>query len=268
MGRTPLSEVKEIMDTALKYINSVPYAVSLRWTFYRLYNDGLYSDKRDYLTKFKSLQANWRKQWKYGWRPNTFKDDTRTILNYGIGSKNKEEWIDNLECSLDKFYTQDYFVMVLYEANAMSDQFRYYTKNIPLVAFGGDASIRLKWDIAKQIEWANQRYNKPVVILYFGDADDKGIKIYNSAMTDIKSWCDVDFRSEYCGLTMEQAKKLKLPIGIEGKGYQWEGLSDEQAKEIIISNLEKYIDRKKFEIVNTKEEKILMEVKEQLKNGV
>lgn len=261
MGRGLSAKSKKIMDTALSYINGVPYAVSLRWTFYRLYNDGLYSNKNEY-REFKSLQTRWRKGWVRGWKPDTFKDDTRTICNYGIGYDNKEGWIEELECNLDKFHTQDYFVMVLFEANAMSDQFRYYTKNVPLVAFGGDASIRLKWDIAKQIEWASQRYNKPIVLLYFGDADSKGITIYNSAIKDIRNWCEVEFQSEYCGLTMEQAEEMEIPISVKDKGYQWEALSDEQARSIITSNLNKYIDEKKFEVIEEEEKEILGWVKE------
>lgn len=43
----PESESQNILNIGLDHVNSVPYKVSLRWVFYRLYQNGLYKTKND-----------------------------------------------------------------------------------------------------------------------------------------------------------------------------------------------------------------------------
>lgn len=259
------AEIDVILDKAMDYVKSIPYRASLRWLFYRLYQDGTYKDKEEY-DNFIPILSRARKRQRRGWALDTLKDDTRRIIWRGVGADNKEEWIENLECNLDKFRTQKYFVMILFEARAMFDQFAYYTKGIPLVPFGGDASIPIKNKIALGIIEAKERYNLPVVILYFGDCDTKGEKIKESALKDIREWCPVDFEEIYCGLTPTQAHKFKLPTDPEKPTqYQWEALTDKQAMKIITKNVEKYQDIKAVEKVERKEQRILKWAKEKLK---
>ncbi len=254
---------KEILDSSLQHIQSVPYKVGLRWAFYRLLQEGYYHEKGDY-DKFKDLASTARKRYLRGWSPNTIIDDTRGITWCGYGAISKEEWLKELSCSLDRYQTKHRFLMIWFEARAMEKQFRYYTKDIPLAAFGGDASIPFKWDIAMAIRNAKERYNKPIMILYFGDLDDKGQKIYKAALKDIRAWSQTDFECIYCGLTKEQAEIFKLPENPDKPGqYQWEALTDEQAKAIITSQLLIYdvVDIKSQGRIIREEQKILRIIK-------
>ena len=126
----------------------------------------------------------------------------------------------------------------------MTEQFRHYTDRITLVPFGGHPSIPFKWDIAQRLDKCNLDYNIPIVILYFGDLDDTGIKIYESAIEDINTWSNVDIEFIRCGLTEDQAVKYDIPENFEHPGsYQWEALSDEGAKQIITESVNKYISQ-------------------------
>jgi len=264
MANKPTEEMNEFLDKALAHVKSVPYKPSLRWLFYRLLQDGLLSDKARYKS-FTFNLSKYRKRFYRGWRPDTVVDDTRQIDWYGVGFMDKEDWVDSLSCILDKFKNQDYFVMIWFEAQAMIHQFKYYTEHIPLVAFKGDPSLYYKHKLSKAIESAADDYNKPIVILYFGDCDKKGKQIPESALRDIRKWCDTEFEFIHCGLTLEQAKKLNLPENPEKPGeYQWEALTDEQAKGIIEPYVKKYFKEVRVKEIEEKEEDILEEVKEKL----
>lgn len=261
MARKISEDTIKILDNGLEHIKSVPYSVSLRWLFYRLLQEGTYSDKSDYIN-FKSITARYRKKFFRGWAPDTLIDDTRQIHYFGDGVFTKEHYINNLVCELDKFQNQDYVLMIWFEARAMYKQLRYYTKNIPLVPFGGDPSIYFKHKIAKDIEKLKEKHNKPIVVLYFGDCDKKGTQIYKSALKDIRSWCNVDFDFKYCGLTLEQATNFNLPENFEKpEQYQWEALSDKQAMAIITDYVSKYQDCNRFKEIEKKEQDILKDLK-------
>ncbi len=248
-----------LIKKSLEYVKSVPYKVTKRWLFYRLYQDGTLTTKKD-ISKLKILDKV-RKEYEYGWTPDTLADTSRNMHRITTGIITKEDWLENLKCKLDKFQNQDYYIMLWFEANAMLGQFKKYTDNIPLVPFGGDPSIPFKYSIAKEIEWADAIYNKPIVILYFGDCDKKGEQIPKSALEDIEEWCSVDFEFIPCGLTLEQAKAFKLPEDPEKPDkFQWEALSDEQAKKIICNNIKKFQDKKKFKEVEKIEKEILKDI--------
>lgn len=240
----------EILNAALTHVNSVPYKVSLRWVFYRLYQDGFYRTKEDYI-KFEYICARARHTDWNGWRPDTLADETRQIIKRTYGYPDIEEALtkmpdriaDDIDLSIDHFYRQDRYVEIWYEARAMTGQFEYYTKKIDLVPLGGMSSISYKWDIAKHLEWKKIKYEKPIVILYFGDEDLAGHDIQADIKEDTETWCDIPFEIKWCGLTKAQAKKYGIPHSYEKKGYQWEALTDEAASEIIRASLDRFIDR-------------------------
>jgi hypothetical protein len=122
----------------------------------------------------------------------------------------------------------------------MHDQFRYYTKHIPLIPFGGDPSLPLKYETAMAVYQLEKRYKKPVILLYFGDCDEKGEKISEAAFRDVKKWCPVEYTLVPGGLTMQQVKKFNIHQNPDKPGYQWESLTDPQAREIITESLLKY----------------------------
>lgn len=237
----PRGKNKEILDRAMEHIKSVPYRVSLRWLFYRLLQDGLYKTKDDYRDRWVGLSSLVRKR-SYGeWRPNTLADDTSGIIRRVgfFGDRNHLEENPNLiadmiEITFDPFYEQEKYTIIGFEARAMVEQFQYYTAGINLLPFGGDAHIEPKWDMAKHLEDCHQWYGKPIQFLYFGDHDKKGSKIFSSAKKDIQEWCKYPINFEWCGLNKEQAEEFNLPENPEKPGqFQWESLTDPQAKEII-----------------------------------
>lgn len=245
----PTPGVKKVLDAALSYVNSVPYAVSLRWVFYRLYQDGFYDSKKGYKT-FEILCSRARHTLEGGWSPSTLADETRGVITNVHGSENRQEAIEGIFSGLefaasvtfDHFYRQDHYIEIWFEARAMAGQFEHYTEEIDLVPMGGYCSIPLKWYLAKNIERKERKYGKPIIILYFGDEDFHGHEIEKSILDDVMEWSGADFELVRCGLTEEQAIKYGVPESIEKRGYQWEALPDEAASEIITASVNEYID--------------------------
>jgi len=263
----PYGKTKKILDRAMEHIESVDYQVSVRWVFYRLLQEGHYSKKSDYTT-FIGLTSRARKGWYDGWTPSILADETRTMVIYVSEGESNEPNIEHLieeqtreaESEIEYYESQlsdyehlfDYSVdpncyqhnicIILFEARAMLQQFQTYTDGLTLCPFGGQPSIPYKWKIAKYIEELSLKYKKPVKILYFGDYDDAGLKIYEAGKADILEWCDSeDVEFIRCGLTQEQAMKYQIPENFEHPGsFQWEALTDAQAKEIIIEGLTPY----------------------------
>jgi hypothetical protein len=198
-----------------------------------------------------------------GWQPDSIEDDTIGITQRGTGYKRGASWVADLptlvaemigrQSVVSHHFQQLNYVEVWFEARAMVNQFRYYTKGLTLVPFGGDQHIEPKWDTAKRIEEMAEIIGKPVVVLYFGDRDDKGDRILRDALKDIQEWCAVPFRVERCGLTIAQVQDFadhghRVPENPDKPGeYQWEALTDVQAKTIIETEVNSYIDVKLIE---------------------
>ena len=259
----PNDKQQAILDAAFEYVNSVPYKVSLRWVFYRLYQDGFYNDKKGYKC-FEILCSRARHTRLDGWKPSTLADETREAIKRVFGVANEEEAAEvilyNLEdaarVSLDHFYQQDYYVELWFEARAMAGQFKHYTERINLAPMGGNASIPFKWDLAKRLEAAAQDYEKNIVILYFGDEDLAGHAIEKDITEDVKKWCGAPLKVIRCGLTKAQAKKYSVPESYEKKGFQWEALADDDAAEIILFAMTKYVNFDVIEECKKEEQRI------------
>lgn len=234
---------QNILNSAMAHINSVPYKVTLRWLFYRLYQDGLYHTKKEY-KDFIGLQAKARKSFYDGWLPDTLADDTREVIIQGDGWQNDVDWLKAVAVAEYKetvWLNQESYVEVWFEAAAMAAQFKYYIKDIPLFTFHGDCSIAPKWEAAKRLEQAYEDYHLPITIIYFGDDDKKGKTIPYSAIKDIHNWCSAPFEFVRGGLNTGDGKRLNLPESIDKEGeYQWEALSDTQASEMILPVVNTY----------------------------
>jgi hypothetical protein len=257
---TPRKETAVMLDRAFEIVNSVPYQVSARWLFYRLLQEGFYSTKQDYANKFLKAVSAARHAFYNGWRPNTLADETRESITGGDGFANPERWlraVAKAECQLDKWYTQPAYLECWYEARAMTDQFRHYTKYVTLRPMGGQPSIPYKWQAAKDIERAARDYGNPVVILYFGDLDPAGETISEVIERDISAWCNASFEFVRCGLTEEQVKRYDVPENIEHPGaYQWEALTDEGARDIITENISQYLRHEAFSEIEEQEAEV------------
>ncbi|MCP4652824.1 MAG: hypothetical protein GY858_05515 [Candidatus Omnitrophica bacterium] len=237
MEYKPRVQATRILDRAWIHIQSVDYKVSLRWVFYRLLQDGLYKSKGDYKKLINMLSRARKRRYKE-WGPWSLSDVSREpIVRHGEFKdvEEFEEWKDALEPSIDEWYSQDNYVEVWFEAKAMVDQFKELVPNfVTLEPFGGDISIPEKWKIAKRLKKANEEYQLPITILYFGDCDSKGEEIPKNAIKDIRPWSSTDFKFKIAGLTKQQARLKKITEKPENPNeFQWEALNDNQAREII-----------------------------------
>jgi len=265
----PQGKSKLILDRAWVHVSSVAYRVSLRWLFYRLLQDGLYRSKDDYMSKMKSLFSVARKNFYGDWSPSALADETRSPIIQGDGYADEQEWLQKLANGLfvdfDKWATQPVYMEVWFEARAMVEQFRQYAPGITLVPFGGDFTINPKWETARRLSAMAEKYGTPVRVFYFGDYDPKGLQILDSALKDIKAWCDVYFEIERVGLTLDQAVSMGVPENFEKPGdYQWEALTDAQAASLIrpVTDL---VDRQAWEDVERREEEAAVAVRELLR---
>jgi hypothetical protein len=245
MTWNPSPENAQILDRAMEHVNSVPYQVTTRWVFYRLLQQGLYHAKEDY-NRLKYLLSKARKEFYGGWAPDTLADDTRAAIRLGVGHENAEDYLDALvrngiTVRLSSYYRQENYVVVAYEARGMTQQFRTYAPRIDLWPYGGDTSIRHKWNLAKAIE--ENCDGKPVHMIYFGDYDPKGLEIPYSALRDIEDWCSEDINFIHAGLSREQATSMEVPEDPDRPNHwQWVALTDGQAQKIITEALEPYWD--------------------------
>ena len=243
----PRPEAVAILDRAYELVKSVPYAVTARWLFYGLLQEGTYPDKDSYKSKFLPLLSKARKTFFKGWSPNTLADDTRVAVVRGDGFSDEKEWLEAVgraRCKLDKWLYQANYVEVWFEAKAMRGQFEHFTRHITLRPFGGDPSIPYKWQIAKELEQAASCYENPIVILYFGDLDPKGMTIPESALADIRAWCKADFKFIRAGLNPGDEVKYGLSENPDKLGtYQWEALGHEAAEELITRAVNQFVSQ-------------------------
>ena len=117
----------------------------------------------------------------------------------------------------------------------------------------------------RRAEQVAEKYGKPIQILYFGDYDKKGLQIFNSALKDIRLWCNVKFNVERVGLTLEQAQSLNIPDNPNKPNtYQWEALNDEQAGKLILDAVGRYAKKPSSTLLK-KEAKIKNQCVEMIK---
>lgn len=242
----PREKNQLVLERAWRYVQSVPYTVTLRWLFYCLLQDGTFTNKADY-NNLKAILSSARKRFYQDWKPDTLADDTRVSVVRGEGFSTPESWATAIAkrgvCNLTKWRGQDFFCEIWFEAKAMKGQFEYYTKNITLRPFGGDPSIPFKWAIAKALEQAIDFHGLDTVVLYFGDLDPKGISIPQSMVADVRQWCGTDFEFIRVGLNPGDEVRYDIPENPDRPGtYQWEALSDQAAKVLITSTVARYVD--------------------------
>jgi hypothetical protein len=256
----PRKKQREILDRAFALVGSVPYKVSARWLFYVLLQDGVYSTKKDYDDRFIPLISKARKTFYKGWAPDTLGDGTRAAIVRGDGWSSEESFlraVGRSKIRLDKWAKQENYVELWFEAKAMKAQFEHYTQHITLRPFGGDCSIPFKWEIATELEDAYEQYDKPIVILYFGDMDPKGFQIPESAIRDIRTWTRTPFEFVRAGLNPGDEITYSIPENPDKPGtYQWEALSDVSARALITEWTSKFISHGDFLEVEAQEQAI------------
>lgn len=242
MGRTKGSRNKKtikILDFCMTKIKELPYQVTLRYLYYQCVQNGLIAKKKKNYDAFGSLLSRARKEFWQGWHPAILVDEARQYAFHG------ELGYSMPYVELDVVKHQSHYLQVWFEAQAMYQQFLRYVfqpYRISIIPFKGQATIKPKWDLAKKLERIYQKYEKPIVILYFGDYDKYGIEIPENALKDIRKWCNVPFEFERVGLNFSHVQKYSLPQQPDKpNSYQWEALTDPQAKELITEAIEKYL---------------------------
>lgn len=293
MSYKPRVESKIILNRAWEWVQSVSYEITVRWLFYRLLQDGTYSEKKGY-KHLLGLLSKARKEFYGQWRPWTLADDTRAPVlmqrqgHYGIhlrgdGFKDEDSWLqtikDELNCPLNRWGFQPIYAEIGFEAGAMRGQFLHYAnENIPLLAFHGDLSIPEKWRTAERLADRYLALGKPIHFYYFGDFDPKGLIIPLSAWRDIGTWAASLLINQgiepqkavevlhyhRLGINEEQIEDLDIPENPDRPGtYQWEALDDEQASTLIDSANE-LLDITAFEKIGKQEEAITRRLKVEL----
>lgn len=251
----PTARYEKILDRALELVRGVPYQVTLRWLFYNLWQEGWFSGQKasskagakklaygNFARRISSLRhspASFQERW-----PIELADDRRDPVHWSNGSRTPFEWLQSIyqeECNIDKHIGQDVYLMLAFEAEAMQSQFIHYAKpyGISLWPFSGMTSIAYKKRLANHIEWAAERFDLPVEILYFGDLDPAGMRIPETAFRHVRKWCKVPFKAYRVGLNEEHVLEYSIPDDPDNPGkYQWEAVNDQAAREIITGALD------------------------------
>ncbi len=250
MSYSPARETRSILDRAFAHVQSVPYRVTARWVFYRLLQDGTLGAKADYKRLLGYLSSA-RKEFYNQWTPSSLTDESRAALIRGTGFKDGAAWVsavrNQVSCNLDRWASQEGYVEMWFEAAAMSAQFDHYAdKNVTLLAFHGDISIPEKWQCAVRLVDRWMRHSTPVTVLYYGDYDDKGLMIPETAERDIRRMAGQyidgnlaeDFNNQFTfrrvGINDSHITQYDITENPERPGtYQWEGLEDSAAEELI-----------------------------------
>lgn len=276
----PRSETAELLKHAYEISQSVPYEVTTRWLFYQLVQ--LYGFPKDAYGRFKSMISKARHAFYGEWSPDTLTDDSREIVELEGGFSTIAKWVDAMSRQVPNFpavENQEYIVQIWFEAAAMRSQFEYYVGDhrIDLVPFGGDPSIRHKWNVARRLQDFYKEFKKPIVILYFGDYDPKGLVIPESALRHIWRWTgelkgisntlkrvsdvewgtsDGKFRYFRVGINKSHIGVMDIPENPEKPGtYQWEALKDEMAGKFILDAIKPFWSKSKVEETEAREKR-------------
>jgi hypothetical protein len=89
-------------------------------------------------------------------------------------------------------------------------------------------------------------------------------------MKDIQAWCEHPIDFKWCGLTKEQAEEFNLPENPEKPGqFQWEALTDPQAKGIISGAMARYeVDMERIEAKIEEGERVTKEMREKFRAAI
>jgi hypothetical protein len=253
-GYRPNARNRAILEAAWQHVTSVPYAVTLRWLYYRIYQEGHYPDKRRGYNSFKDLLSRARHNGYGGWKPDTLADDTNSVVERGGGFDTPGAWLDAMkqraECRLHRWEGQAYYAEVWIEARAMIRQFEYYTQGMKICPLGGQPSIPYKWELAQGIDAAADRYGLPIVILYFGDLDAGGEQIGQTVEDDVTRWAAAPFEFIRAALNPGDPERYSIPENPEAPGnYQWEAVDDPTAAAIIRKATAPFVDRERMQAV-------------------
>jgi len=261
----PTEKTRKLLAHAESVARSVPYKVSLRWLFYRIWQEKCWFKTKDKdraygnlaMTISRAVHNNY-------WDPRLLADETRTPVIRGEGCKSADEWLSDFKggmdvsCVLDKRIGQEYSVIVVFEAAAMHSQFDHYCRSyyVDLWPFKGQASNPYKARLADRIMALDKKYGNEVVVLYFGDYDYHGMQIPESAFADVREWAN-------CAVTI---KRIGLNSSPDDNEFQWEALDDEAARDMILGALDQFVNVSTIEEILQQEDEAEAKVLEALES--
>lgn len=278
-----LEWVKRIVKDAPVILGALPYRVSLRWLFYRLFQEGYFPSnegkesgayKADCYKKLKAIKSRAvysENEWR--WPPDICTDEGRNRVaqsGFWDGEERAATLVKQANCRIDINGASDFYVMLCFEAQAMAQQFKHYTREYPvdLWPFAGDPSHDFKNDLARHCavlthEMMDRGFQKPILLYYFGDLDPKGMVIPESAIYRVREWAFdksvyVEIIAKRVGLLdhhpelfgMESAESFDQSSGQWITKFQWEALADDQAGDLIIEALESVFDLDEIKKIN------------------
>ncbi len=195
MTRLSKRSIHKILEKGLLYIERLPYQVSIKHLFHEMMRQGYYKTEKDF-DKFEYMMRKVQKNFTFNWGEEYLSDFLRMIYEEEH-SRNRLPTKEQLNKLLEFQKDKDHTTIILYEANGMVDQFKFYTKaKIPLFAIGSPAQsykIKLSKSISQISELEiTETYNdlqiikqKPIKVLVFGKLNDEDELINYSNLADV-----------------------------------------------------------------------------------
>lgn len=255
MKRRTTAEIDAILQAGKAFVDSLPYKVSLREVFYHLLQKGLLRNKADY-GNWKGYATDARKDWRFGWRPDTLIDGGREIIVSASPSDAADQLATlpyYIDIRPDLYSGQAAVPFLIYEAGGSTGQFSHHAPWCDHAPLRGDASVPHKWAIAERIAELAECYGLPVHVGYFGDYDPKGMKIPQSAMADVLPWIErirpgTEVMFTRFGLNEGDNVRYDIPEKPEKPGtYEWQALTPEQGEAVIKGALSAMVDMDEIE---------------------
>jgi len=187
-----------------------------------------------------------------------------------------EASIDQL--TLSPWSTQPVYLELFVEAQGLKGHFDTACGQYNIiVSYGaGNASWTLLHDMAERMAERSEAYDKPAVILTFGDLNPAGDNISDDVAEAMRRWCDVDVDVRRVCLMPEDVERYDLPtyepsVG-DTKAADWDGdvcaelesMGDDQIPDRIHEEIAKVLDlealtknKRKYKRLQAKARKLL-----------
>lgn len=275
-GWEPKPHVQQCIDNVNAIINSCGIApLTLRQLFYMLNTDygtpktqKFYKNLCEWLNKARRAQM-------------VSMDDIRDegLLRkpeHSPGWENKEQLLDYIHgqtsCfTLERMLEQPRMIYVWCETAGMVQQVYDAVKeyHIPVLSSGGFDSVTTKHSLAKELADVNDP-----IILHLGDYDPSGVHMYGSLNADLNAFLEafdgsVDLYR--IAVTPEQGEEWNLPTApvkesdnrsFDGNAtIQCEAIRPEKLKELVVDNVEMWLDMDLYEKTLEKEVSVRGELK-------
>jgi len=256
---------------ALYEILANDHPMTVRQLFYRAVTQGLIpKTEKAYLVTVCRLTALMRKDGSlpYSWladhgrEPRTVStwSSIGSILESAAGCYRRDVWHD-----------QPYQVQVWLEKDALAGIIGSVTDRyqVPLMVCRGYPSLSFLWSAVEMLKHNDMRSSaharRDTILLYFGDRDPSGCDIDRSITDNVREMApNLRFVLERVAVTRDQIDEYSLPTrptkqsdlrakNFAGESVELDAFSPEDLKELVKTNIEKYIDRDAYDSTKQRE---------------